>query len=698
MAMLLFCVFDLSAHAMDQTQSGAVCSYPLAIRLQSVWQQQFTPSLSFDSIAQNGWKDVSIPAREAKASTHFAAYRKTFASPLKNRDDRIVIHFDGIAFASQVYLNGRFVGGHGPTLEPHTFDLTPFIEDSNELIVLVQDWTSTIEGPWVPNSAEQKRGQNHVTNEYSVESPFDESLWRKTIAPLGTDDGLFGLWDDVWLEVLPAVFVEDAFVESLVAEGRIRVTGQVRNMTSREWSGKVTAAVEEGRLRKEIDVGPLAAGQRQMFSVVLNAKGLIPWEPNRPALYRMHIETDGGRFRVSFPFGYRQIEHRRHELFLNGKKIHLFTASIGPGMTRTAFSEHLCNLKSLNINAVRFHGNIFPGWYYEAADRLGMMVVAESALYGSGVTQFDYGSDIFFKNAAIHWRGLVRKFRNHPSVVVYSIENECVEYSQGPRAELKFAELGRMVKKWDSTRPILFNGGDDPGGVANIVSLHYPHELPFWNRYPLDAWWLRGARRGTPIDSFWYRKPDTLWHWNRTKPLDLGEIGYPFGGEPHGEAVLLGDIAYGVPARVAQDMGRAEVWRQTVESARAHDVAMINPWNPPAGDRTNAALKEAFKPVRLILHPEAGNRYYSGARVCLRAGVVNDSREMRRVLLACRLDNAAQSSLWGREQSYSLAPGQIREIKIFFKLPEVQQAKSFPPLWLYPILERFSRSWTKPLK
>lgn len=188
------------------------------------------------------------------------------------------------------------------------------------------------------------------------------------------------------------------------------------------------------------------------------------------------------------------------------------------------------------------------------------------------------------------------------------------------------------VKDWDPTRPILYNGGDNPGGVADIISLHYPHELPYWNRYPMDVWWLKdvipesGLRisndekrgkdadpirsgcitenggRGAYIDTFWYHKPDYCWRWDKKQPLDLGEIGYFSGGRPHMDAILLGDTAYSSPLD-ARDATRAMVWAESIDAARAMDVALINPWNPPAGERANKALKEAFKPVRLILYP-----------------------------------------------------------------------------------------------
>ena len=295
----------------------------------------------------------------------------------------------------------------------------------------------------------------------------------------------------------------------------------------------------------------------------------------------------------------------------------------------------------------------------------------------------------------------------------YSIENECVMYSHGRRAEEKFAELGRKVKEWDPTRPILFNGGDDPGGAADVVSLHYPHELPFWNRYPMDAWFLGGQRSevggrrsevgkgseniaekrlpsdalragcrtadgqpGMYIDSFWYHKPDFCWRWDRMKPLDLGEIGFCSGGKPHMDAILFGDGAYGNPKKF-RDRTRAEVWRQSIDAARVADVAMINPWNPPAGEKANEAVREGFEPVRLILRPGVRERYYGGSAVRWSGVLVNDARESKTLAVQYALNKGKEVLHTGGIGPYSIAPGGRQEVVIGFDLPEVKEKQSY---------------------
>lgn len=665
-------------------------TYPKVISLNGAWQRQVIDQFSLGAMKPDKWSSVQIPSMDSAGSQHFIAYRRSFENPVHASVERLLLHFNGVAFACKIFVNGTQVGEHGPTLEPFDIEIPSGTlrgdRASQELVLLIQDWTSGIENLYAGNSAKFSMPSNLLQNknitlaEFTPPSPFDPSIWYKTISPMGAGHGLLGIWDDVWLEVFKGVRVEDVAVESLVVEGKIRLTGQIQNMGNQAWAGVATIAFAEGGDSREIVVGPIAAGQSKPFQVILDAKGLTQWEPNRPVLYDLKVDLREVSklqiFQKVIPFGYRSITVKNHEIFLNGRKLHLFTSSNShKGYSPAALEEYLKSLKKLNINAVRFHANVFPDWYYSHTDRFGFLVVAESALNGSYVIQNNYNSDLFFENAAVHWQGLVRKFRNHPSIIAYSIENEAVEYSHGRRAEEKFAELGRKVKAWDSTRPILFNGSDDPGGVADIISLHYPHELPFWNQYPREAWWLRET--GMYIDSFWYQKPDQRWAWNRKKPLDIGEIGYFDGGEPIMDSILFGDAAYAQGAKV-RDATQGEVWKHSIEAARALDLAMINPWNPPAGPKANEALKDALKPVKLILFPEATKRYYEKSQVNWQAVIVNDTGEERRLILRYSLLDQRNNKVIKKVRMgpYIIPPGEKKNVDVEFICPAAKKGQA----------------------
>ncbi|MCX5814187.1 MAG: hypothetical protein NT178_16830 [Proteobacteria bacterium] len=748
LAMLLF--FILTPFSLVRGESEGM--YPVIFSLNGIWEKSdveggfnYLNERALKGFPGEKWKEVRIPAHEGNPGSHFAAYRKTFKHPVNGVGEKAYLHFKGVSFACQIYLNGNYAGSHGPTLEPFSTELTEYLKESNELIVVVQDWTSGIEMETLTDLSKPLIPEKGIapTVDFAVASPFDRSIWFKTISPMGGNYSQFGMWDDVWLEVVKEVNVTEVFIESLVNEGKIKVRGNIQGFSSEKRLIEVSISVKGAPEKKAVGKYEVETGKEGGFEIFLNAEGLERWEPNNPAIYEMVLEARSSDDKLLFhrviPFGYRQVTMKNHELSLNDKKIHLFTASTSNnGMKPDELRTLLMRLKELNLNTVRFHANIFPEWYYELADRMGMMVVAESAINGSYVVQNNYESDVFFENAAIHWKGLVNKLKNHPSVVAYSIENECVEYSHGMRAETKFAELGKKVKLWDPTRPILFNGGDDPGGIADILSLHYPHELPFWNKYPKDAWWLRetmvrsqgsGVRgeaedarlrgyavtkiggnlqptsgqtgkrasqqadpsvmnhelsamsqnqaSGIRIDSFWYKKPNQLWSWDKKKPLDLGEIGYFDGGEPYMDSILFGDEAYNNYLTI-RDKTQAETWKHSIEAARAMDVAMINPWNPPAGEKANEALKEALKPIKIIFYPERFERFYGKSTLKWSGVIVNDLRETKNLYFQYAVKDEKERPLYRKKLGpFLVPPGEMQSFEIEFNVPEVEKPLTY---------------------
>jgi hypothetical protein len=183
---------------------------------------------------------------------------------------------------------------------------------------------------------------------------------------------------------------------------------------------------------------------------------------------------------------------------------------------------------------------------------------------------------------------------------------------------------------------------------------------------------------GTYIDSFWYKKPDQLWLWDKKKPLDLGEIGYFDGGEPHMDSILFGDEAYN-DYRTIRDKTQAETWKHSIEAARAMDVAMINPWNPPAGEKANEALKEALKPVKIIFHPERFERFHGEGKFKWSGIIVNDSRETKNLYFQYAVKDEKERPLYQRKLGpFLVPPGEMQQsFEIEFNVPEVKRPSTY---------------------
>ena len=76
-----------------------------------------------------------------------------------------------------------------------------------------------------------------------------------------------------------------------------------------------------------------------------------------------------------------------------------------------------------NVVAMRLHANIWPENWYKVADEIGLPIVLESAIWCDS-NAYALDNSAFWQNARDHWSGVIESHRNHPSVVMYSIENE----------------------------------------------------------------------------------------------------------------------------------------------------------------------------------------------------------------------------------------------------------------------------------
>ncbi|MEW6380582.1 MAG: glycoside hydrolase family 2 TIM barrel-domain containing protein [bacterium] len=264
-------------------------------------------------------------------------------------------------------------------------------------------------------------------------------------------------------------------------------------------------------------------------------------------------------------YGLRDWRTEGPYFILNGDRINLKAASIiyDNSLTEDELRRRIHHLKEAHINHLRFHSEPPPPFILDVCDEEGMLVTVESAIYGSYVGRYDTSfTSEFWQHAREHWQGLVRRDRNHPCVIIWCIENESVEYDAGRGGEVRFMELGMEVRRLDPQRPIMYEGGMDCFGLGDIINLHYPHEFPFWNCLPNDAWWLEQAKGGGS------RKGK-----KKAAPAAGGEAvdrSAVAGDEPMDRSSVIGEDTVGGNA-IAGD-GSA-VW-----NARAYDVCLQEEW------------------------------------------------------------------------------------------------------------------------
>lgn len=463
---------------------------------------------------------------------HMAWMERVFSVPDSWPEGRrLVLHFESVAGECEVWLNGRKVGGHFDKYLPFDIDVTDAValDRPNTLRVGVRS--------------------------YRLYDLCD-AAYTKMIAPYpngSNTDRLSGIWQDVSLLALPEVRVADVFVKPWLDRDTLEAEVTLRNDTARARTVEISAEVSEWRNAAGADVlaAPMPAwwlGDEALrlgsISVRVPARGtavctltvrpdgrLKAWSPDAPNLYAMlvRVKADDVEVDVKYQrFGWRQFTLQGRDLLLNGQKIQLKGDIIHP-FGAYVFSRRFVwawyrMIKDMHGNAVRPHAQVYPRCYLELADEMGLCVLDETAVFGSSIRS-NFRPPEFWTRYEEHYKGLILRDRNHPSVFGWSFGNEMFAVFRlnevGKEDERRWYDrltrVGLAGRQHDPTRPwISCDGDDDLFGALPVWSRHYGHNLP-----PLEE-----HTRG--LD----------------KPLMVGESGGTYYARPADLAVFAGECAY----------------------------------------------------------------------------------------------------------------------------------------------------------
>lgn len=402
----------------------------------------------------DGWKQVRVPHDwrisqtptpdgplwQAFSPGGIAYYRHTFASLDWEEHTRTVVEFDGVMRDATIWCNGFLVGDHLSGYTSARFDLTELLRYGDEglNVLLVRCDTTTPEGWWYEGG---------------------------------------GIYRDVWLVRHPDVHVDDDGVwvttpEVTADAATVRVVTSVRNQSADDVTVPVTTCVEGAAPSTQIVAVPAGGTAEMVTEVTILSPEL--WDIGRGRLYT--VTSDVGADRVETTFGIRTIEvHGTDGVFLNGQRVrfqganlHQDFAGVGVAVPDRIVEHKLRLLQEMGCNAVRSAHHAPSTAFMAAADRLGMLVIAENRLLS---TAAPYVADL---------GQLVRRCRNHPSIFAWSLENEELieDTEQGTRI---LRRLANLVRQLDPTRPTMV-GADGLNcyttqtayfHTVDIVGVHY---------------------------------------------------------------------------------------------------------------------------------------------------------------------------------------------------------------------------------
>lgn len=365
--------------------------------------------------------------------------------------DKVLLHFGAVDQIAEIFINGYFVGKHVGGYLPFSFDIRPYLQDKNTLIVRVKDYSDT--SYYSRGKQKLKRG----------------GIWYTAQS---------GIWMPVWMES-----VYDGYVESL------RITPDVDNSVVR---------IKVNTTSKTAMIVMNRKGERfeTKDEFVLKIENPILWDIDNPYLYDFEIRTDKDRVKSYFAMrkisqDYDENGHLRFEL--NDKPVFV-KGTLDQGYFKKSLLTPTCDddyikdiqmLKDMGYNTIRKHIKIESLRYYYLCDKMGMMVWQDFVNGGEKYKFLNISMPLITKHhvkdnqyrkfsrqneqgryeALQEFKDTIRLLYNSPCIYLWTIFNEGWGQFNANRTY-------RQMNVIDETRLYDHASGWHDQGVSDIKSLH----------------------------------------------------------------------------------------------------------------------------------------------------------------------------------------------------------------------------------
>ena len=635
------------------------------------------------------WRSCFIPANQwqplpaANAYAHRVWYRTRVQVPAGYAGRSFLLHFFGTNWIASVVVNGQYIGYHKSVRVPWDIDISAAVKPGqvNEICVGIKDlWYG------IDNAQGLDKSRN-------IPLSFVEKFC-KMVGPFfpstkGDANGtVCGITDWVNLIAAGPVYTANVAIRPSVKTQSLTVVATVCNPTATDATVSIgTEALLTSSGQVEHRIPPIeatipAGGQRE---VTLSAPWTNPklwWPGLDPApIYQLRTTlTRNGTpldiFDHEQTFGFREVTTDGIYLRINGLRYNAW--NLGGGLHGGTEAEMLAHFRAGNNRFERFGDDLHlrdklgPRCYQlDWTDKHGIPGRLGTEIDGMSIA-YNLRNPVTWDNFVEQVDQMTRAYRNHPSVICYSLENELLlingRLGTGgamPMVEQNAKRFQDTAHANDPTRPCMLDGaGALKDNYMDICNTHYAEDGFFPdNARPLGdiAVGAPGVTadpnaRGAHASEF-----AGLWSWDHLRPYCAGEIAY-FSGDNTDHAWIGGESA-------AQDRTQAfhaygKYVRYLLERYRWNDVAMIFPWVSATDEMvTGMAPLAAFT-------REYNTTFFGGKPATRTVKVFNDTFSTEPVTFTWHLEIAGKP-VAGTTQALTIAPGFGKEVPLTFTPPPV---------------------------
>jgi beta-galactosidase len=426
------------------------------------------------------WETVSIPHTAnieplvitGQQWQGYCFYRKFFTVPSVYSGKSLVIQFEGAMQVAEVFLNGKPIAVHLGGYLPFAIDITDKVRPGEENCIVVR--LNNHDNPLVPP------GKPAADLDFCYFS---------------------GIYRNVSLIVKEKLQISNPILADRVAGGGIYVS--FSDVTDKSAIVKVNVDIQNGYATDEgasISVlitdssgmqvasartieQPVKAGKNKAFSQDLYVQKPMLWSPENPYLYNLTVKVIAGNKEAdseNIRIGIRSYSFSSKGGFvINGSKLKIFGTNrhqeypyIGNALSDNAQYRDAYNIKAAGFNFVRCSHYPHSPAFLDACDELGLLVMDATPGW-----QF-FGNSEFQENSISDIRNMIRRDRNHPSVILWEASLNETDMEQ------QFIERAQRAVKEE----LPFGENYSAGWVDSVYDVFLParqHASPphYWNKF-----------------------------------------------------------------------------------------------------------------------------------------------------------------------------------------------------------------------
>lgn len=426
--------------------------------------------------------------------TGIGLYRKTFIAPANFTNKAVWIQFDAVYKNSEVWINGHYLGIRPYGYSSFNYDIQPYLKPGKNVMAVRVDNSLQPDSRWYSGS---------------------------------------GIYRNVWLVTTAKTHIapNGVFVSTNGAPSNAQVRVDVNSVGTEKVKGLKLVAKVIDAMGKTVAQQQLPLIKSTKLSLTLAQAQL--WSVESPYLYTLRTEITDAKGKVLdqvlTPFGVRSFKFDPQQGFsLNGKSmkingvcLHHDLGALGAAVNTRAIERQLEIMKAMGANAIRTAHNPPAPELLDLCDKMGLLVMDEAFdMWAKKKNKQDY-HQFFPKWHKADLEMMVKRDRNHPSIIMWSIGNEIREQFDSTGVAIT-KELVNVVKDLDTTRPITSALTETKAeknfiyqaNALDIYGLNYNHKLykDFPKNYPNTN--FIGSETTSALETRgYYDTADTIRRW-----------------------------------------------------------------------------------------------------------------------------------------------------------------------------------------